>query len=486
MKSCEHLLKPRRGKSRELSSRFLSSPSAFSSPNRRNSTSNSSTKRDDQNNNGLKVHLGLKKHDRMSDGTRVCFGLPNQSSIEVDSKENRRPSPWMDDEDHVILPGRFSVDECTLYRASSRRNSCSLLYESLNDESDSELSDVSCASSLSTNRSSRNHNPGIKVSSKYLHDLTAKPSKGNNNVTKIRSQEDSQRANSFRGIENRMKRNNSVSRYGSSMSQWALSPGRSLDTQAVTVPSSKLKPPRGKGVGKLINLGFDFFSSKNKSSPFTSPLKPKTCDTESAHQLKLMNNRLLQWRFVNARASAASNIVASQEKNQLLCAWDTLTKLKHLVLQERIKLQKKNLEMKLIYVLLSQVKHLEAWEDMERQHLSSLSMTRDSLHSVLSRLPLKEGAKVNLESAVTLFKNAETVTDAIISTVNIYAPTQMESIVPLASQLAEVATQEKLMLEQCHDLLRMISELEMQERSLKCCFLIQNKQTFDIKLREFL
>nr|AAM15366.1 predicted protein [Arabidopsis thaliana] len=189
MKSCEHeLLKTRRGKSREVSSRFLSSPSASSSPNRRNSTSSSSTKRDDQNNNGLKVHLGLKKHDRMSDGTR-------------------------------------------------------------------------------------------------------------------------------------------------------------------------------------------------------------------------------------------------------------------LVLQEKIKLQKKNLEMKINYVLLSQVK--ASWEDMEIQQLSSLSMARDSLHSVLSMLPLKEGAK-------------------------------MEGIVPLASLLAEVAAQEKLM--QPHDFLRMISELEMQERSLKCCFLIQHKQTFDTNL----
>lgn len=314
MKGCEHeqqQLKTRRGKSREVSSRFLSSPSASSSPNRRNSTSNSSTKRDDQNNNGLKAHLSLKKHDRMSNGTRVCFGLPNQSSIEVDTKENCRPSPWIDDEESLILPGRFSVDGCALYRASSRRNSCSLLYESLNDESDSELSDVSYSSSVSTNRLSRNHKPGIKVSSKYLYDLTARPSKGNNSETK---QDDSQGANSFRGIENRMKRNNSVARYGSSMSQWALSPGRSLDTQAVTVPSSKLKPPRGKGVGKLINLGFDFFRSKNKSLPFTSPLKPKTCEAESVHQLKLMNNRLVQWRFVNAKACAANNSVASQEK----------------------------------------------------------------------------------------------------------------------------------------------------------------------------
>ncbi|OAP08340.1 hypothetical protein AXX17_AT2G15980 [Arabidopsis thaliana] len=233
MKSCEHeLLKTRREKSREVSSRFLSSPSASSSPNRRNSTSSSSTKRDDQNNNGLKVHLGLKKHDRMSDGTRVCFGLPNQSSLEFDTRKS---------------------------------------------------------------------------------------------------------------------------------------------------------------------------------------------------QVKL-------------------------------------------VLQEKIKLQKKNLEMKINYVLLSQVK--ASWEDMEIQQLSSLSMARDSLHSVLSMLPLKEGAKVNMESAITLFKNAEAVTDAINST--------MEDIVPLASLLAEVAAQEKLM--QPHDFLRMISELEMQERSLKCCFLIQHKQTFDTNL----
>lgn len=292
MKSCEHenvsLKTTSRGKSRVVSSRFLS-PTSSSSPIRRNSTSNSSA------NN---VHLGLRKHDRMSDG------IPNQSNgLEVDTKENRRR---IDDEDNVILPGRFSVDECALHRSSSsRRNSrSSLLY--YNDESDSELSDVSFASTtLSTSRSlSRSHKPGIKVSSKYLHDA----SKGcTTNNTRLQ-----QGSQSFRGgIESRT---NSAARYGSSMSQWALSPGRSLEAhQASSIyPSSNLKPPRGKGVGKLFNLGLDFFRrSKNKSSPISSPLKPKT---EASHQLKLMNNRLVQWRFVNARASAANNNVASRAK----------------------------------------------------------------------------------------------------------------------------------------------------------------------------
>ncbi|XP_024015979.1 QWRF motif-containing protein 3 [Eutrema salsugineum] len=390
-------------------------------------------------NNRLKAHLGLKKHDRISDGPRVCFGFPNQSTsskssgLEVDTKENRRPSPWIDEEDNVILPGRFSVDECALYRTPSRRNSCSLLHESYNDESDSELSDVSFASTLSTNRSSRSH----KVSSKYLHDLRERTSKGsslgNNNMAKLRSQQGSQRANSFRGIENTIKRTNPVAR------------------------------------------------SKKKPFLFSSPLKPKTYDVEAAHQLKLMNNRLVQWRFVNARASAAISSVASREQKQVLCAWDTLTKLKHLVLQKRIKLQKKSLEMKLDHVLLSQVKPLEAWEDMEEQHFLSLSMTRQALHSVLYRLPLREGAEVKIESAVTSFQKVEAVADAIASTVNSLAPT-MEGIVPLASQLAEVVAQEKLMLEQCQGLLRMISELEMKERSMKCCLLTQHRQTLDTKL----
>ncbi|KAJ4869072.1 QWRF motif-containing protein 3 [Raphanus sativus] len=381
MKSHENVsLKTSRGKSRVVSSRYLS-PLSSSSPNRRNSTSNSSA-------NNV-VHLGLRKHDhRMSDGT---LPIPNQKS-----------------------------------------------------------SDVSFASTLTANK------PGIKVSSKYLHDHA--PTKG---CTMRLQQQGSQ---SFRGTTETSvtKRTNSAARYGSSMSRWAMSPGRSLEAhQASSIyPSSNLKPPRGKGIGKLFNLGFDFFrSKKNKSSPISSsssPLKPKT---ESSHQLKLMNNRLVQWRFVNARASAANNNVASRAKKQLLCAWDTLTKLQNLVLQERINLQKKNLEMKLAHVLLSQIKHLEAWEDMGRQHLSSISMTRQALHSLLSRVPLREGAKVNIESAVTIYRKGEAVSDAIISTVNSFAPT-IEDIVQIASQLAEVVAQEKLMLEQCHDLLRMISELE--------------------------
>lgn len=42
-----------------------------------------------------------------------------------------------------------------------------------------------------------------------------------------------------------------------------------------------------------------------------------------------------------------------------------------------------------------QIKRLEAWGDIERQHLGALSMAKESLHSVVCRVPLIEGAKVS-------------------------------------------------------------------------------------------
>lgn len=41
-----------------------------------------------------------------------------------------------------------------------------------------------------------------------------------------------------------------------------------------------------------------------------------------------------------------------------------------------------------------QIKALESWGDMEREHLSSVNMTKDCLHSAVCRVPLTEGAKV--------------------------------------------------------------------------------------------
>lgn len=47
-----------------------------------------------------------------------------------------------------------------------------------------------------------------------------------------------------------------------------------------------------------------------------------------------------------------------------------------------------------LWLMIVQIKLLEAWGDMERQHLSAISMTKDSLNSVVCSVPLVQGAKV--------------------------------------------------------------------------------------------
>ncbi|KAL6975791.1 hypothetical protein U1Q18_024587, partial [Sarracenia purpurea var. burkii] len=152
---------------------------------------------------------------------------------------------------------------------------------------------------------------------------------------------------------------------------------------------------------------------------------------------------------------------------KLVHAWKSLTKLQHSVLEKKLQLEKDKLEMKLNFLLHSQVKSLEAWGDMERQHLSAISMTRDCLHSVICTLPLVEGAKMEPHSSSVALRHASDLATSMKSMLYVFSPVA-EKTVSILWELAEVVTQEKALLEQFSELFRMVSTLEVQERSLKC------------------
>uniref|UniRef100_A0A803QK73 Uncharacterized protein n=1 Tax=Cannabis sativa TaxID=3483 RepID=A0A803QK73_CANSA len=150
-----------------------------------------------------------------------------------------------------------------------------------------------------------------------------------------------------------------------------------------------------------------------------------------------------KWRYANARAEAVDFNIANHVKRNLSSAWDGLTKLQHSVVQKRIQLQKEKLEMKLNFILQSEFKLLEAWGDMERQHLASVSTTKDCLHSVVCKVPLIEGAKVDVQSASLTFRHASDLTSAIKSMLSTFHPSAGK-IGPLISDLAEVVAQESI------------------------------------------
>ncbi|GMI99675.1 QWRF domain containing 3 [Hibiscus trionum] len=570
----EQFVKPRRSKSREVASRFLSSPSSTPthdsghhspnkalSPLRRKSTSVDTRKQqrnlddpptgllgglwpsstatatatatssassnpkkldtlaDCLGNERLKDFIERKSYEKRTNNTltkqtsRTEFSRFIETDKEISTKENHRPSiggsmrytaksgfprksnsssssSTSSSSSPNIVPGRFSVDENALYKkpySSSFRtkpDNCVV-------DSGEEISDQCSASKndspamIITNSSPGSRKSGIEVSSKYLKEVTSRSNRitwDSSNLHPV-SADSSPKMNKKFAIKNIIRRTNS---HGASTSQWALSPGRSgsptmsVENKAKPMSFSSLKPPtspsRTRGVEKFLNLGLmDLFKSKKSSA-----LQPGSGDVESVHQLRLIHNGLIQWRYANAKADAVNTNINNQVRNNLLSGWNSLMKLQHSVVQKKLKLQKEKLEIKLDFILQSQMKALESWAEMERQHLSAISMTKECLHAVVCKVPLVEGAKVDAQSASMALRHAFDLTTSVKSMLTASSP-GIEKTVSLVSELAEVVAQERLLLEECIELFRMISILEIQERSLMCYMIELNSQQRQIQ-----
>lgn len=356
----DQFTKPRKPKTREVSSRFLSSPSStpthdsrvlsptISSPARQKPTATFETKRhqkaheesnskssnlwpsatgisyssrqSSKKNDTLADHLGIESlkdmldHDKNIVGSSALYLHRQRScredrSFETDhrgggKKENHRPVlggsmrytkklDFNGKNSSSVLPGRFSVDE---------KVSKSDFFL----DTESECSDMSSSSSRKS---------GVDVPSRYMNNFTSRRSMLDSNP------ESSPKLQKFT-IKGAIKRAS-----GAATSQWALSPGRTgsspISNKSRAFSFSAMKPPtspsRQNGVEKLLNMGFDLFKIK-KSSPSSTSHE----SGESIHQIRLLHNRLIQWRTVNARASIANQKIEEQAEVTFIISLQSL------------------------------------------------------------------------------------------------------------------------------------------------------------------
>ncbi|XP_048433625.1 QWRF motif-containing protein 3-like [Pyrus x bretschneideri] len=285
---------------------------------------------------------------------------------------------------NVAAPRRFSVDENALHQKSSRRTS-----DGFSDalDSGSECSDIYSGMTMgSPNVGQSARKSGVEVSSKYMNEITLRHRRrtSDSNIANPISGDKSPKLNKFT-IKNVIRRAHSLT----ATTQWALSPGRtgsptmSVENKGVQLSSSSMKPPtspsKTKGVEKLLNSGLNLFKSKKSSSSPSSVLvrsnsvSSGSSMTEMGHQLRLLHNRILQWQFANARADVVNQNIANQ----------------------------------------AQLKSLESWGDMERQHMAAVCTMKECLHSVVCRVPLIDGAEVDTQSASIALRHASNLTNSI-------------------------------------------------------------------------
>jgi len=312
-------------------------------PSSTTTTSSSSSSKPNKNSSTLGDHLGNERlKDRKKDkksGKDVINGIflnrqrssgefsrfENQKEISTHAKENNRPRiggsmrytekltlPGKSSSKTTsgILPGRFSVDENDLYRKISEPES-----DSFTDTFDLDSESGKMGSPPTGKISASSRKSGIEVSSKYMSEISARRASDSYVPVSFDNSPSSKKFN----IKNAIKRVNSLS---SAKSQWALSPGRSgstpmsVENKGILTSFSSLKPPnspsRAKGVEKLLNMGWDLLKGKKSSSSSLSSLPLLSGNLESVHQLRLLHNRLMQWRYANARAVPVNGTITNQ------------------------------------------------------------------------------------------------------------------------------------------------------------------------------
>ncbi|KAK8962547.1 hypothetical protein KSP40_PGU014600 [Platanthera guangdongensis] len=118
---------------------------------------------------------------------------------------------------------------------------------------------------------------------------------------------------------------------------------------------------------------------------------------EEAHMLRLLHNRNLQWRCVNARTNTGMMVQRLDAEKNLHNAWIRTLELLDSVANKKAKLQLLSQYLKLGTVLRGQMVYLEDYSVLDREHSNSLSGAIEALKATTLRLPVVGGARADLQ-----------------------------------------------------------------------------------------
>ncbi|KAF9614641.1 hypothetical protein IFM89_019618 [Coptis chinensis] len=186
---------------------------------------------------------------------------------------------------------------------------------------------------------------------------------------------------------------------------------------------------------------------------------------EDAHQLRLLYNGYLQWRFTNAQAYVALTSQRITSENTLYNVWNTISELWGSVTIGRIELQQVRQELKLGLMLNEQMVYLEDWALLEGDHSCSLSAAIESLEACTLRLPITGGAKADIVSLNNAVCSAADVMQAMCSSTHSLL-SRVQGTNSLVTELADVIAQERAMVDECRDLLASAAAMQFDSSTL--------------------
>ncbi|KAM0930136.1 hypothetical protein ACQ4PT_001193 [Festuca glaucescens] len=187
---------------------------------------------------------------------------------------------------------------------------------------------------------------------------------------------------------------------------------------------------------------------------------------EDTHQLRLLYNRNLQWRFTNAYVDEMLSIQKMGAETMLYSVWDSNTRMSDSMVTKRSYVQRLRQEVKLGIVLKEQMDYLDHWAVLETDHSTSLSGAIEALRASTLRLPVTGGAKADVLTVKNAVSSAVDIMQAMGSSVcNLL--TKLQATHSLVTELSAVAAKESTTLNEYRELLATAAALQVHESSLR-------------------
>ncbi|KAE8667884.1 hypothetical protein F3Y22_tig00112354pilonHSYRG00062 [Hibiscus syriacus] len=209
-----------------------------------------------------------------------------------------------------------------------------------------------------------------------------------------------------------------------------------------------IRPSR---VGSSIN------STSNVSLSFDVQRK-KIGETrnDDAHTLRLLYNRYLQWRFVNAKADAGFMVQKRGSEKNLRKTSVRTSELQNSVTFNRIKLMLLRQRLKLFSILKGQMAYLEAWDVLDDDMSGSLVGATKALKACTLLLPIVRKASIDIQSLEDAIGSAVDAMQAMATPISSLS-SMVEEMSSSMDELVHVSANEKVLLQQCMNLLRTVA-----------------------------
>ncbi|GLJ11829.1 hypothetical protein SUGI_0178050 [Cryptomeria japonica] len=264
----------------------------------------------------------------------------------------------------------------------------------------------------------------------------------------------------------------------SSSSPWAMSPGREIvapmESPGIVAKHSEWDPAKtGSRMSSVLNFGMDMLKGKGKGK---SRVKGKVvAQEEILHQLRMLHNRFMQWRFVNARAQAAQETQVASAQTSLYHVWLKTSELRSRVVIKRVHFHKARHQQKVHTVVAAHAARLEEWAGLKDEHEWAVTRTMECLDAATVRVPLVAGAKADVQAVKQVVRFAVDVMHGIQTNATKFL-VQAEKVDALLPELAETVAQEIALLQECVELLAGLTSLEVEENSLRTHLVQLNQQ----------